>query len=422
MVRQMRKVDGPRVSPPALYTALVSLAALLSPWSGLRLGAFNAADVFLLASLLVGGAWAAVARSRVQLELWIWLPTIAVIPLLGRDVIVLGLDPLAPPMLGTVGEGIPPLIFAARVILSTLVVALCLALGWRSRLFLIRVVGWWWFGAVLSAAYAILQASSIAPELDLQQTVGVTSGRYPGLASHPNALAQASTLALIAPLLFPRKRGRDVVVGVGQVFLLASVVISGSRAGLLVGAVVLTLVIIRVVRDRRWWGLALPATPIVLALIVAVGPGLLAQTRLSESEGTAMSNIGRAVSIDSGVSLFVANPLLGSGLGSWVGELAPLIFLASGGIVLLAAYAGFIAGPSLAFLRTGARPIDSYVGLLVLGAILAFGMLNNGIFERYNFWVPLVAYFLATQGAPHVRGGESGRVPRARPSSRRVRA
>ncbi|WP_181431161.1 O-antigen ligase [Curtobacterium sp. MCBD17_021] len=345
-------------------------------------------DLFVIVGLLLLPLSPGATKNLPGLRSWMFLPALIGLLLAARDVVVVGRPFTA---IEELGAGLSPAQMLARVVLSTVCVAVLsvLVIGRdvaRGR----RILRWWIGGVVSSSVFALLQAIGTVPEGTLLAQVNGTD-RYAGLSSHPNALAQTIVLAIPVVLYYLRAsmtRNR-LVAGLGFVLLIAALFQTGSRAGLLIGFAVVVVSIVH--HASRTGGLrwVLPIVILATAAAVVFGPALIRGTRFVQSAGTVQSNVGRTQAIGDGWELFVAHPVLGAGLGSWVGELAPLVLLASGGVLFLVAYSTFVAAPILILWRS--RQIDLAAVLLISAvAVVLLGLLNNGFTERYTFWPVLI--------------------------------
>ncbi|WP_181435434.1 O-antigen ligase [Curtobacterium sp. MCBD17_013] len=398
MSEQSFRQEQDAVSLGALTRVLVYLAAMTSSWSAVRVGSLNVSDVLLVLALLGLATEALVQTALVRVRVWMILPTLAGLLLVARDVIVWGRA-----LNGAyLGEGLSPLQMLTRVSLSTLGIALVTAgVGARDRQAALRAIWWWLTGVCVSAAFALAQAMGLA-SLTLQQTNG--AGRFAGLSSHPNALAQTAVLAIpLALVAVLRSRGSGRFMSFVLVILLGAAVFqTGSRAGLLVGFATLVLGALEYARRAKALRWALPICLFVVAAVVIYGSRVIGSTRFASDSGAIQSNEGRIQSINDGWSSFSSHPVFGAGFGIWVGELTPLVLLASGGGVFLAIYSWFALAPARSLWIARADPLAAAL-LMDVVLVLILGLLNNGFTERYTFWPALLGYALFGAGRSSVR-------------------
>jgi hypothetical protein len=294
------QVEGPSTTQRVtLLSTVTGLAALTASWSGVRVGAFNVSDAFVVVGLVLIPFSAATKDGRSTLRAWMVLPAFAALVLAARDVILFGRNFATP---GVAEAGLSSGQMLARVVLSTICVAvLCIVVVGRHEADGRKILLGWLIGVLLSSAFSLVQGFGLLPESFVLEQVNGT-GRFAGLSSHPNALAQTIVLAL--PLAFYELRthsGRGRLVAVLALGLLfAAVFQTGSRAGLLIGFVVATasaLISASRAQVMRW---VLPMVILATALAILYGPALIGTTRFTASAGTIQSNVGRVQSISEG--------------------------------------------------------------------------------------------------------------------------
>jgi len=285
------------------------------------------------------------------------------------------------------------------------------------------LIAWWRPGTktivALLWAYVVGQTVSTAYALATGPVVG---DRYQGLSHHTNAFGMAGMTAIaILMYLFAHHQTvpmRVAVVGAGVV-MAASVIMSGSRAALVVAAV---LVLIMPVVERSAVSGFLFAIFGALALIAfeqlaGSGHGGSALTRLA-GKGTAVTaDAARTSALDEGLKRLWESPIFGSGLFNV--ELYHDIFLevAIGtGLFGLVGYllVMFVLSRPLVTLHPQRRL--SYLPLAWIG----MGPALPGIWDR-TMWVPIGLSILAIlkvdppgDGTEAIEPGDEAVVP-ARP-------
>ncbi|QKS17546.1 hypothetical protein HUN59_16210 [Curtobacterium sp. Csp2] len=382
------------------------MAALTSSWSAIRIGGSTIADICLVIAAAI--AVLLIGVRHLRMKFWMFGPLVFGLLLMARDVILLDR-----PLNGSDDEtlGISPLQMFLRVSLSTFGVAAAVSIaGYIGRRSLIRLLWTWVAGIAVSAVWALAQGQGIvAPTLDLLQLNGAF--RYAGLTSHPNALAQSLVLSIPVLFLGPVRSHRFASLIRPLLLLLWGFALwqTGSRAGLLVGflAVVVCAAAVAARSGALKWAL-----PIVLAGVVAavfVGPRVIAGTRFAVDSGASASDVSRAAALSDGWTDFLSSPLIGAGFGIWVGELAPLVMLVSGGATFLVVYSIFAFKPLLA-MRDNLGD-SAVLCCLIAGALVpVLGLLNNGFTERYTFWPALIGFALSAAGMRLRIYGEDSRI------------
>lgn len=392
-----RPIRTTRLRPPGHRFIVIFAAATFAtaPWSGAKFGPMALADLFTFLTLLTGLPLILRGRSTLTVPIWLWLPT-------ATSFVVLFYNEVfsSAALSSTPGVTSPSIMFG-RIALSTLGLGLvCILVAKVRPDFLIRAVAWFALGSSISAGVALLQSVGIRPVLPgVEQVVSEFTGRWTGLASHPNALAQASVLAIPAIfLLLSRHRGiLRLTWLICLVGLVLSVFASGSRAGLIVGAIVSAVSVVVFFGRGRRLGSILAALLAMGFLSITFGSQVISQTRLGAGDeyGAALSNVGRVEAISEGWSLFTDHPIAGAGLGSWYGELGVLVVLVSGGLILGLAYTAFLTGVAVRIFA-GPTSVDAAYFFISLVAVLGFATLNNGFFERYTFLLPLIGMAFST--------------------------
>jgi len=180
--------------------------------------------------------------------------------------------------------------------------------------------------------------------------------------------------------------------------LLAGIIATGSRAGLVGAVVVILLAIVLAARDRvsRLVLLGVLGFVIFIPLFVVVSPTQNAVARLtSNSESARASDIGRRQLISQAIKLAEDHPLTGAGLEAAKEPHDIFLGLLSGGgpIALLGALM-LVAVPFRSLAKLGRRqaPRDLYVLIagLSFGALGFFAacLFQNTIWDRY-IWLPV---------------------------------
>ena len=146
-------------------------------------------------------------------------------------------------------------------------------------------------------------------------------GRHAGLATHPNYLAEGGMLALallayLAYRHFRRSWLWSAAILVAAVVCIASVHLSGSRAAIVVIAVLVLM--IPFVERSAIAGFVMAGLVALAILALPVIAGLAGQgsaiDRLTGGGGSAQSNSARTLGLDEGLDRFFAHPIMGDGL------------------------------------------------------------------------------------------------------------
>ncbi|HKD10815.1 MAG TPA: O-antigen ligase family protein [Thermoanaerobaculia bacterium] len=186
------------------------------------------------------------------------------------------------------------------------------------------------WGVAVSAGASILQRLHVLPA-EARGFWRIT-GRLSGGAVDPNSLGLLCGLALVlATTLALRKGAWGLELFVG-VLLVAGLLLSGSRSGLLIVLISLGLLVIArgLPARTRWTGVAaLTAALAVVALLVArSGPGTLGR-RIADSFDPRvpleLRVSGRPLLWQAAATLFAQHPIEGGGMGSFSWTLPDLL-------------------------------------------------------------------------------------------------
>jgi O-antigen ligase len=397
-----------------LATATMGAGVLAITFSGVRpLSGATLADI-----LFVVAAGFLVSSPSLPCRVPLWLSVGA------YGILVAGLlsATFAPPVAFD-GDGLPVssnfggnILVAIRFAITVLVLPLLIGAVADSRARVDGLVGLWLASVVLNSLVALsdsFQLTSIG-----EQLTGLASvpGRAIGLTPHSNHLATIAAMAI--PIALSRATTAQSSLmrrlsGVSVLVLAGGIGVSGSRAGLLAGALGVTLVLLFQRRERIRAIRIVVATLALTAVLVATafGPGLvselssgyerltgkIAPTSVQESDDARRQAYGRAIKD------FVQHPLTGTGLGT--ARLAHNLYLQllqGGGILLLCSFAVFALGA----LRLGYRlsrdsrlsaDMQSLAGALTISLTvwLIAGLVQNPLYDRF-LYLP-VGFLLSLQ-------------------------
>jgi hypothetical protein len=399
---------------PRLLFVLLSCAALTSSWTGFRIVGLNLADFFLIGALIYSLAIGSFGRTRLPVP-WQFLVLPAVILLLmTRDALFYDRLPFQAITAAqyTTGDALGQTVggsgtFLIRVVLSWTAVGIAVGAFRQSQRHLLAIAGVWVAGTAVSVGWAVAQTTLALPDLPFVYHID-SATRAVGLANHPNSLAE--TIGTALPLavycaIGPRANAFRRIVGF--VLLIAAtwaLFLSGSRAGLAVGVFALALsVVIRLIWSGKGvWGVPLGLLTVVGGIVWL--PRVWATTRFSQGSAQ-ISDSERVDALKQGLSLFAQHPLGGSGLSIWLGEMVPLILLAGGGAILFFAFYSSIMS---VFVRLWSGRRNEFMMQLVCSCavVLVFGLLNNGLVERYLYWPFVIGFYWVS----HIIASERARI------------
>lgn len=389
--------------PSAACRVLTYGAALTSTWTGARIAGINFVDYLLIAAVFCALLAAASRGRKLPIYGWALLPPVVLIVVALIGSVVRG-DPLSSnrtpwervvgAAIGAEYTGALPLI--ARMALALTAVTIIVvgsSEGERDRnAFIQRLIFTWAIGAAISGTVGVVEHVANLGNLPFLYQI-VSDTRVTGLANHPNSFGQTIAYAL-PTLIYMLGRTHGLAKGALAVILplsMYAVFLSGSRGALLLGSLLATTSFVYLAgtgkRHNIWF---VPVMALLIALSIVAMPAFLNSTRFFDESGRVSDALRRA-NLERGLDLFYANPIFGAGVGSWNAEMVPLILLTSGGILYLIVFYGCLAYPLLMRPRSSGWPFVSILIITTVG-YFAFGVLNNGIVERYLYW-PFAALF-----------------------------
>lgn len=402
---------------PAVLVFLLCAAAFTSSWTGFRVAGVNLADLFTGAALVSSVAYGLSGR-RSLLVPWqfVVLPAV-VVALMARDAFVFDRLPFQALTAAEYTSGVSlgetvggSATFLLRLILCWTAIGVATSLVRGSVGHLVIVCGAWVSGTAVSVYWAIAQSVFGLPDLPFIYHIDSLT-RAVGLANHPNSFAETIGTALpIAVFVATGSRTRPLLRVLGCVTAAAFVgalFLSGSRAGIALGlGALVASVLVRLI----WSGRAVWAVPIGLLSVVAGIlwlPQVWATTRFAQ-DAAQVSDSARLAALRQGLDLFASHPVGGSGLSIWLGEMVPLILLSGGGLLLFTAFYWSLGSVILHVWRARRQ---EFIAQLVCSCavVIVFGLLNNGLVERYLYWPLVVGFYLARAARDQSASGDAHR-------------
>lgn len=288
--------------------------------------------------------------------------------------------------------------FVGSLLADSVIFSIFSLLQWMFFLAVLPIVIAWWRPGVkvvvtLLWSYVAGQTLSLLYGLATGPTVG---DRYQGLSHHINAFGMAGMTAMVILMyLFHYHRGtRMKVIVVGfAVAMFGSVVISGSRAALVVAVVVVVVspLVERSAISSVGLGFMGLGGLIAVPLLIQSGHGGSALTRLSGDATAKVADQARTLGLDEGFRRLHESPLLGSGLGDV--EVIHNVFLEVGAGIGLLGLGGY-----LVVLYVMTRPLilehpHRRLGYLPL-AWIGMAPALPSLYDR-TMWVPVSLCVLA---------------------------
>jgi hypothetical protein len=280
----------------------------------------------------------------------------------------------------------------ASLFAESIIFSIFSLLQWMFFLAVLPIVIAWWRPGVkvvvtLLWAYVVGQSLSLLDALAEGPTVG---NRYQGLSHHINAFGMAGMTAMVILMyLYHYHRSaqaKAIVVGTGLA-MLASVVMSGSRAALVVAAVI--IVVSPLVERSAISGVGLGFLGlgglIALPLLIQSGHAGSAITRLTGDATAKVADQARGIGLDEGFRRLRESPILGGGLGDV--EVIHNVFLevAAGiGLIGLGGYLGVMFVMSRPLIMEHPHRRLAYMPLAWVGMAPAL----PSLYDR-TMWVPV---------------------------------
>ncbi|MBF4582938.1 O-antigen ligase family protein [Curtobacterium sp. VKM Ac-2865] len=390
--------------PNRLLLLLLLAAAMTSPWTGVRIAGLNLADFFLVASLALALLLGLTRRVAVPMPWQFVVLPVVVLVLMGRDAVFFDRLPFQTLEAAqfTTGDALGETVggsatFLVRLVLCWTAVGLSVGAFHRFPRALVSIIAAWLLGIAIGVSWSILQFTFALPDLPFVFHID-SAARAVGLTNHPNSLAETIGVGLpLAVFLALGPRAGLVRRAGGCALVVLSMwglFLTGSRAGLAVGffALVLSVIIRLIWSGRGAWGLPLGLLSIVGAVLWL--PSVWATTRFSQGVAEA-SDSARVQALTEGLGIFLRHPLGGAGLSTWLGEMVPLILLSGGGVILFAAFYSSLGSVFRRVWRARGQELNAHLAGAGL-VVLAFGLLNNGLVERYLYWPLIVGFYLAS--------------------------
>jgi len=301
-----------------------------------------------------------------------------------------------------------------------------------------RLVGCFVAGALVNALVGVLD---LAAGTHVGQAVTglqfTYNHRVAGFTNHPNTLATVCALALpltLAQLGAARASGggraRTALALLIVVALVFGVLVSGSRAGLVVAAAAVVVGCVRLRAVRRLVPALLACVALALvAVSVASSTSLFVATqRLGDGQEVASSNEARVSRYGVATQIATSRPLTGVGFAT--ARRAHDIYLQllqAGGVLALAAFALLAAGALRDAARLGAdarldereRELARALAICML-VWLGIGVVQNPLYDRFLYFTPGLIVALAI--VPARRGSRQPAARRRLPSRSAARS
>jgi hypothetical protein len=377
---------------------LTCLSVLLVTWNGVPVASTSISDIILVLALAVLGiCW---IQGTIQLPLPGWLVGASFMLIAAQLIASLAVPvpPVDPPPSYTVPA--PIFVTLAKVELGMLMVPILIGAVASSWKRLDLIINLWLISAAISAIVAVIDSvTGLGIGFSITKVQLAEAPREAGLSLHPNHLALASTLAL--PVALHRVafgRGLRSLVGLGvSGILVAGILVSGSRVGLVAAvlAVLLTGLVVSRLRSRLVFaGLAaLGAMVAVVSFVPSANSILVSLDRLAGGGTASLADDARTVQVGESLDIAFQNPV--TGVGFQVIQDAhsvPVQFWEAGGILGIVAFLLYSLGVGwtawkLFRNRRLPRGIPELAGVLAVSytAWLIGGLYTSILGDRYLY-------------------------------------
>ena len=383
------RIDLARLRGVALAAGALTLA--MTAWKAI--GPLTTSDVLLVAAVVLLSPRFDPANARTML-----------IPALAVTLIAIGGVTGTVATSAGIAESSEVLVRFVVASLGAMVLVVC----WRPGLRQIRSFSWLWIaGGVISAIVAL-----VSPDVG-------TLPRAPGLTPHPNHLATISVILLgvtIGMMASDRRRTNVLAGLLACSVLLAAIIASGSRAGLVAALIVVLLALIAT-RDRFSFLVAVAVVGLGLAFVVLGVTGDDNALERLNQQGTERGPAREAFNAEAW-ERFKAHPVTGAGFAD---ALEPhnffLLMGSSAGLLGIIGAVMLVALALRSYLLTVPRRLFGHPPYLAMAAGLSaavLGYLASSVFQNVvwdrNIWMAIaimtwtVAAVAARDRGP---GGES---------------
>jgi O-antigen ligase/uncharacterized membrane protein YbhN (UPF0104 family) len=268
--------------------------------------------------------------------------------------------------------------------------------------------------AASGAAIALIEIGLVVlKRVGLHAADGLVEARISGMSQNPNAFAFVLLMVLAAAIVL---RLRPVARTGLMAIALLGLWLTGSRAGLIAlpvvfGAALLAGVALRPLLTAVLVAAASIAVIAVLPLLTRSGGGALQDVMIAFSQDVTISTYQHLQTVQDGLAMFLAHPILGAGLGAYMdGQLrtageplvihsTPVWLLAETGMVGCAV---FLAAAWCLFgeaVRHRGEPAGQLL-LLILCALAVMSSAHELLYQR-AFWLLLGAVLAVSGTAAH---------------------
>jgi hypothetical protein len=422
-LRTLMPVRAPRLRatgavpfPPWVSNATVGaflMGSFTATWGGIRLGAVQVADVFLLFTLLIVAMMVVFGNLRFHIPAWLWAPVAALL----LCVTVLSFNPIPDSFLGprwtpadvTLDSVVQSALWTIALVGVPIAAIACSKLESRAPKW---IVAWFLAGVAFSSLIALTDLTGLTNISRSLEGYESNTLRQTGLSGHPNALGIVCVIAAPFAVHFISASRRRWMPCAAFVLLCGGVLASGSRgAQAFFMAAVFTAALFSPSKKKvlGWLATTVIATVILGGFLILekLGPNALDElVRFRGTGASSSSDAYRTFLTKQALTDFENYPSFGVGI-KHIAE-AHNIYLqiiSAGGIVLAAGmfayWYGALRAAGLAMRR--GEPLGSVL-LVSIISWLAVGVIENQLTDRLLYYT---VGCVAALAAAHADGTES---------------
>lgn len=274
----------------------------------------------------------------------------------------------------------------------------------KNQKFLKKCIYAWVIGTVANCIVQVIQFTGIiAVSTSSYKSEQIDGSRFPGLSSHPNALA--ITICLTLPLVFfPILKMSNIFKTLFLILFFTSILMTGSRAGIIVFFCTILLIITRNQKNNsfRFLPIALVSFFTLLLILSGIFELVIENTRLSTGDFSAKnSNSARYLLLEFGWKVFLDYPIAGAG-GALIktSHNIYLQLLSSVGLM------GFLSYSLFNWKLIRSNQFSSFIEKLPLIVFLLFGSLNNSLSDFYLYFPLGFAYVLLSKNNSGIKSSD----------------
>lgn len=399
---------------PDVGSTLLGVAIIALPWNAVKVHGLALGDALLLPAVAFIGLDILRNRAPLWLPSGLWLGGL----LIALSGIWTFLVPTSPGYLtsrlnpmsavqkyGTLSSSMPDtdLSNLLKFELALLLLPLLVVAATKTPQALYRLLDCFVLSAVISSAFALMDAAGVANISGSLLGYGGMGERASGLGSHPNQLATNVALALpLALIWFAGGRGRRLAAIAASTTLGLGMLATGSRGGVVGAGLGIMLVLWAVPSVRRGIALLTPVLSLIGAGVLLTFPRVLQflypSLRFAPGDAT-QSNMARVQALHQAIADFLHAPSHGIGFAViHDAQVVPLGLLAAGGLLAFIGFLVYVV-TVVDLGRTATQVVPARLARVLFASIvvlLALGLVGNAVVDLY-LYIPIGLLAAAVQ-------------------------